>query len=328
MIAQPGCLLLVWLVALAALAGLAACSAQGPSSQTSNWPSGRPLPRLVIIDRTTTPLMKAEKPWEDFCLGFIRVLRVGDIWHMWYNGYDHTYQNDQDVTLCYARSADGVRWERPNLGMVEHNGSKDSNILAKRVCGPGVFLDDGAPPAERFKIVHIRFVDNSSWNIYGGTSPDGIHWKWVEQPLLNRNADTDNVCFRDGDVYRMYVRMWSRPNFGGYRMVGCTESKTFAAFPDPVAILRSDKDDPKDMHFYNSAATKLVDGLYVMFPSAFYTDSQTVFPHAALSRDGKAFQRVGRHPILKGNVAHDANRPDRVRYDGGIGRFRLRIEGL
>ena len=142
-------------------------------------------------------------------------------------------------------------------------------------------------------------------------------------------------------------------------MVGYTESKTFGAFPDPVPILQPDKDDPKDMHFYNSAATKLMDGLYVMFPSAFYTESQRVLPHAALSRDGKTFQRLGRRPILKGgkgfdarsiyvaagpvpadrpgeywfyyfgsNVAHDANRPDRVRYDGGIGRFRVRIGGL
>jgi hypothetical protein len=160
------------------------------------------------------------------------------------------------------------------------------------------------------------------------------------------------VAFRDGNLYRLYVRMWSEGLYAGKRIVGYTESPTFDSFPDPVCILRPDEDDPADMHFYNSAATKLKDGLYVMFPSAFYTDADVVRPHAAFSSDGRKFERVGREPVMdfgtvfdtKGiyvapgatpgdepgtywfyydgtNINHDQTRPDSVHCDGGLGRF-------
>ena len=139
-------------------------------------------------------------------------------------------------------------------------------------------------------------------------------------------------------------------------MVGYTESATFGAFPDPVAILKPDKEDAADFHLYNSAATKLRDDLYLMLPSGFFTKNGTVLVYAALSRDGKHFCRVGRTPILglgKGfdktgiyvapgaipgekpdtywfyyegtAVPHDENKPTKVHSDGGIGRFLLNI---
>lgn len=332
--------------------------APGPPSDgpaPPRWPTGRPLPKLTITDRTAEPLLKAEKPWEDFCMNYLRVLRIGGAWHMWYHCYDHTCRNDEDSFLCYARSTDGVHWQRPSLGLVEYGGSRKNNILARRIGGSGVFVDESAPAAERFKIVFIKLV-GGLWQVYGGTSPDGIHWKWIDKPLLRHNSDTDNVCFRDGGVYRLYVRMWSGGTYRGRRQVGYTESKTFGDFPPPTVILEPDEQDPKDLHFYNSAATRLMDGLYVMFPSGFYTASQVVCTHAALSRDGKTFQRVGRKPILRPGtgfdsrsiyvapgaipadkpgeywfyylgtrIPHDQNRPDKVRYAGGIGRFRLRL---
>jgi len=337
---------------------VAAYAGCGAANRTPlRWPAGRSLPELIITDRTAEPLIKAEKPWEDFCFNYARVLWVDGVWHMWYNSFDHAFRNDQDAYLCYARSSDGVHWERPNLGLVEYGGSKNNNILAKRICGPGVFLDEAAPQAQRFKLVHTRLV-GGAWLVYGATSPDGIRWNHLDQPLLKHNSDTDNVCFRDDGMYRLYVRMWSGGTYRGRRQVGYTESKTFGSFPAPRVILEPDAKDPPDMHFYNSAATRFPDGLYVLFPSAFYTGRQLVVPHAAVSRDGTTFRRLGRKPILelgKGfdsksiyvapgaiptgkpgeywfyylgtSIAHDATLPSKIRYSGGVGRFRVRLAG-
>ena len=94
-----------------------------------------------------------------------------------------------------------------------------------------------------------------------------------------------------------------------------------------------------------------------MLPSGFFTKDGSVLAYAAFSRDGKQFQRLGRTPLLglgkafdsKGmyvapgaipgktpgtywfyyfgtSVPHDANKPTKVRCDGGIGRFLLRVE--
>ena len=110
------------------------------------------------------------------------------------------------------------------------------------------------------------------------------------------------------------------------------------------------------MHIYNSATSKLKDNLYLMFPSGFYTKDGTVLVFAAFSRDGRQFTRLGRTPLLGlgggfdktgiyvspgavpgeipgtywvyyggTEIPHDESNPAKVRYDGGIGRFLLKV---
>ena len=322
------------------------------------------MPKFTISQRTVEPLLKAERPYEDLEVSMGTVLRVDGQWRMWYDAFDHTYHNDNDAYFCYATSRDGVHWERPNLGLVEYGGSKDNNILndgpkAGGMSGATIFLDEKAPAEGRYKWVFQRGqkMPGSGWGwyVYGATSPDGIHWQFLPEPLLRKNSDTQTVCFRDGDLYRMYVRMWSEGVFKGKRTVGYCESRTFGNFPDPVQILAPDALDPKDMHFYNSAATKLKENLYVIFPSAFYTGDQTVRPHLAMSRDGKTFERVSRDVALPLGAAgtfdsksiyvmpgaipgdkpntywfyyagYDIGHNGKPKYSGGFGRFLLTVE--
>ena len=143
------------------------------------------------------------------------------------------------------------------LGIYTYQGSKNNNILGFGTHGVTVFLDSRAPRIERFKAVGVRQHAGCQWWVYGGTSADGLHWKWRDEPLLKKNADTANVCIRDGDVYRLYLRMWSGPAaFTGQRIIGYTESTRFGSFRDPTAILGTDKDDPAKAQFYNPAAAR------------------------------------------------------------------------
>ena len=50
-------------------------------------------PVLTVLERTTEPLLKADRPWEDYSIGFNSVLKIGDNWHLWYVAYDHNYKN-------------------------------------------------------------------------------------------------------------------------------------------------------------------------------------------------------------------------------------------
>lgn len=357
-------------------------------------------PVLTVLQRTAEPLLKADCPWEDFCIGVVNVIRCGDLWQMWYDSYDHNYGNDADGYVCYACSQDGVHWQKPDLGLIEYGGNRHNNIV---ISGPAtggahghtVFLDCAAPESERYKAVFSKCIGNGEWWVYGALSPDGIRWTPLPEPLLRKNSDTQSVCFRDRDVYRLYVRMWTGPGtFGGRRLVGYTESATFGAFPDPVAIplspalplncstaarganpagttvfaaesgslatsesMSAEKSDPANLHFYNSAATSLPHGLYLLLPSVLLTESGTLPVHAALGRDGKQFSQPGREPLLMPgegfdsmgvyvgpgavpaeqpgaywfyycgtSVPHDANLPDKVHGAGGIGRFLLQVE--
>jgi len=320
----------------------------------------KPLPKVEILERTAAPMMVSEAPWEDMCLSWCTVLRVGKQWHLWYESFDQKYKLDSDGYLCYARSKDGVKWERPRLGLVEYGGNRDNNILISGpaqggIAGSNVFIDEQADPSERFKIVFIRHV-NGQWPVFGGTSPDGIHWKLHEKPLYGKNSDTQIACFRDGSLYRLYVRTWSSGLYQGTRLVGYSESPTFGNFADAANILKPDAQDPKDLHFYNSAASKLRDDLYVLFPSGFTTGDDVSRVHFAVSRNGKDFERPVRGPVLdlgKGfdsqglyvgpgavpgdkpgtwwfyyvgtRVKHGDNVPGKAKKDGGYGRFLLKV---
>jgi hypothetical protein len=111
------------------------------------------------------------------------------------------------------------------------------------------------------------------------------------------------------------------------------------------------------MQFYNSAVTKLRDGLYIAMPSGFYKGEDVSRVHAAISHDGEHFQRVGPRPLLDvgrgfdrmalyvapgaiaaeepgqywmyyiGSAAgHDKASPKDLKRAGGIGRFLITIE--
>jgi hypothetical protein len=314
--------------------------------------------QLQISERTTEPLFRGERPHENHSLAYCNVIREGDTWRLWYESTDHTIKTDSDIFLCYAESRDGLHWHRPDLGLHEYEGSRKNNILllAGRQYGGGhghtVFIDEQAPAGERYKIVLSRWVEDRGWCVFGGTSADGLRWHIFEEPILPENSDTQTVCFRDAGTYRLYVRMWTEGVFQGKRIVGYTESKDFTRFPKPSPILVPDDRDPPDMDLYNSAATKLRDGLYIVFSSGFYHKDDIVFPQAAISRDGTAFEKIGDRPILSAgpvfgrfgiyvapgavpgpkpnswwfyylgtNFHHDQVRPAMNLFDGGIGRF-------
>ena len=69
------------------------------------------------------------------------------LYRMWYQGY-----GGSPYTACYATSRNGIFWERPNLGVVEHNGSTDNNIFLDDACVLNVIKEPNDPdPDRRYK---------------------------------------------------------------------------------------------------------------------------------------------------------------------------------
>ena len=76
-----------------------------------------------------------ENSHDEVLLYYGTVIRIGDTFHMWYNGnygpttFGHMCYERENCCICYATSKDGVNWEKPELGLVEFNGSKKNNIV-------------------------------------------------------------------------------------------------------------------------------------------------------------------------------------------------------
>lgn len=85
----------------------------------------------------------------------------------------------------YATSADGIRWQKPVLGLFEYGGNKDNNI-----CNLGwgaVVKDPDEPnPARRYKMMVKGPRIPKSEPVRMNYSPDGI--RWTEGEHLNLEA--------------------------------------------------------------------------------------------------------------------------------------------
>ena len=77
-------------------------------------------------------------------------------WHVYkmlYAAYQHRSDDKSPGLggghhLCYAQSADGYHWQRPELGQVEWQGSRANNIIANAPTGTP-FEDPKGTPEER-----------------------------------------------------------------------------------------------------------------------------------------------------------------------------------
>ena len=70
-------------------------------------------------------LLTMDKPWEaQYTTMFCTIFAEGK-WKMYYT----TTVGPKEKYICYAESEDGQHWVRPNLGIIDYQGSKDNNII-------------------------------------------------------------------------------------------------------------------------------------------------------------------------------------------------------
>ncbi len=140
--------------------------------------------------------------------------------------------------FCYAYSEDGVNWVKPNLGLVEFEGSKDNNIIMRNAHGSCVFLDrEETDPAKRYKLLTKIEFSNQNHFMAVAYSADGIHFSDpIPWPKYNPQADTYNYFFRDpvSKKFVLITRIWKH----NLRIAAKSESEDFIHWSEPVEILR------------------------------------------------------------------------------------------
>ena len=247
-----------------------------------------PLIDRFLIDRLegTTHRLRApvrreivfqiQPPIENACTGCYNLVRDGERILMYYRGH-YPLARDGGGDLAASQttnlviSTDGIHFERPSLGLVEFEGSKDNNIVWRGVQAHNmvVFLDGNpaAPSHERFKAVG----GSAQRSLYGLVSPDGVQWRLVqERPLDIEGAfDSVNVPFWDARTgrYRLFSRYWDEAH--GVRAIQSCESEDFIHWTDPVPH-RYAKDVPWE-HFYTNATVPCPGAEHILlsFPMRF-----------------------------------------------------------
>lgn len=155
----------------------------------------------VPVKHAKNPLITEDKPWE-LTIGWTSVHRDAKSgkYQLWYQAYagKRAQLKTHECVVCYAESDDGITFTKPNLGLFDFNGEKDTNIvligsggLGDRYCN-SVIVDPRDPdPARRYKMAFSDWsVDDAGqhWvGMHAAFSPDGIRWTKHPGPPLYRS---------------------------------------------------------------------------------------------------------------------------------------------
>jgi hypothetical protein len=254
------------------------------------------------------PIMRPETPAEGWSINLYgTVLRDDDgTFRMWYQGY-----GSGGYHALYATSRDGVHWERPILGLVEHEGSRDNNLISTDMALVNVMLDPRDPdPARRYKSLYFaRLGLKPAARVCVAFSPDGLAWTpYAGNPVLEGTSDTHTLLGWDdaAGCYAAYTRPGIRSIEGRIRVIGRSTSADFIHWNEPEIVLAPDGGDPPALEFYGMPVFRH-EGLYIGLPWAYhaYEEEEPVRMEAevdaqlAVSRDGVRWERVGdRRPFI------------------------------
>jgi len=210
----------------------------------------------------SNPLFEEDKPWEKrFDNLYANVLydEQEKLYKCWYSPFivddsalgmtleerkqrPYDPPNDREMAICYATSKDGITWEKPELGLVEYEGSKANNILWRGIGdrgehwegphGSGIFKDHRDPdPKRRYKAIFKGEILSVAF------SADGIHWgPAIACPEADSAGDTHNNAFWAPTLgkYVGITREWG-DEFG--RQVARTSSADFLNWSKSEVVL-------------------------------------------------------------------------------------------
>lgn len=172
-----------------------------------------------------------ERPWEARSISVKTMVRDGDTYKMWANSVD----GDGKGYVCYCESNDGLAWSRPDLGLVDYEGSTKNNLLPE-LPAESAFIDPAAPAEQRNKGVIVLPITRAQYEefkkqrpndwepradrcdvgpehiyaFHGAVSADGLRWELQPEISNVEHADTQNIGTYDPILkkYVIYSRTW------------------------------------------------------------------------------------------------------------------------
>jgi len=195
-----------------------------------------------------------DAPWEGNACAYSSLFHDGEKYRMYYTA-NHYVNREGRIEepharyLCCAVSTDGIHFTRPELGLVEFEGSKQNNIILAGDSLPGVRIDPGhttilrdtnpdCPPGARYKAI-VRSPVKGQLGLFALKSSDGFHFSRLGDGLMITDGyfDSENLAFWDSvrGQYRAYFRDFDGgpPGGGGIRGIKTATSPDFLTWSHP-----------------------------------------------------------------------------------------------
>jgi hypothetical protein len=247
------------------------------------------------------PVLKLDRPWEGAFSGYFTVIQEPGRFRMYYRCVPNANGDGNAAeSTCYAESADGVHWNKPELGLFEVHGTRNNNVILAHQppfshnFAPFLDARPGVPPAERYKAL----AGTARSGLAAFVSADGVRWKKLrEEPVLPPSPktmyDSQNVAFWSAaeEVYVCYYRVFKQFASGGIRWVARTTSKDFLKWTPPVEMTFGDA-PPEHMYTNQTSPYFRAPHIYIGIAARFMPGRQVLTPEeaAAIRVDPKYFQ--------------------------------------
>lgn len=258
-------------------------------------------------------VLTTDKPWEGPTCAYFSVVQDGDKVRLYYRGGGGGPDHSADQLTCVVESDDGIHFTRPNLGLIEAEGTKANNVVWRGVeshnFAPFLDTNPDAKPEARYKALGGVKTPGKNWQygetpggLYAFESADGLHWKKITQePVITKGAfDSQNLAFWDTnrDRYASFSRIFLEET--KLRAIQSSHSGDFLSWSNGIPHHYAEG-APME-HFYTSATVHCPTAphLFLSFPKRFKPDRKKIADHVAsgvsdaifmTSRDGVNWDR-------------------------------------
>lgn len=252
----------------------------------------------------SNPLFGEDRPWEprgDNYYCNVIYDEQEKIYKCWYNPFvfselDEKTPRDERKNVkwevskerrfgvCYATSKDGIKWEKPDLGLTDYRGSKDNNIIMYDVHGLDIVKDMTEPdPNKRYKMIGPM----------GGMGPqrvwysaDGLKWSEPEiyEQIGGRSDTRNNVTWiPEREEWMLISRVGFTP-----RDVGRSASKDFRNWSPIELVLKPESDNPQ----FHDMPSFRYGNIYLGLIGVFDVEADRQWVELAWSPDSIDWQRI------------------------------------
>ncbi|MEZ6148771.1 MAG: hypothetical protein R3C09_01505 [Pirellulaceae bacterium] len=262
----------------------------------------QPTPREVVL--------VTGEPWEGNTSAYFTIFQDDDLYRMVYRGSHSGKDNgnaEHPEFTCYAESTDGIHWTKPDLGIVEFNGSKHNNIILQGL-GSHCFVafkdtSPNCPTESKYKGIS-RGRPAGEKGLYVFKSADGIHWSLIaDKPVITDGAfDSQNLAFWDSFT-KHYVD-YHRSFINGKRSIVMSRSIDYLNWTEPVPL---EYFGSPEQELYTNAIRLYprADHIRIGFPTRYLpNEGSRVEPLFMSSRDGVHFHRWD-EAVIPGSAPKD-----------------------
>lgn len=199
------------------------------------------------ITKLGRPIVSPDEAWEGTALQFGGVLQdpEGGLFKMWYSTFAIAASGKAPGwRQCYAESKDGIHWTKPDLGLVDFQGSRHNNLVAfsrsEYFSTPLGYVMLDPRPEEKSRRFKSFAMITGGYGIL--SSADGLTWTPYEKnPVCDATGDVAPTLFDEHrNQFVSYMKLSASVAGRSRRAVGLRTSPDLIHWTSNRAIIVPD----------------------------------------------------------------------------------------